>query len=96
MSKISLDLEEMRQYSNELGGYGNEMTDLVSRITTSVTNLHEDWIGAASDSYYERYLADQKYLLEACELLAQISADLAASANTMEEQDQNIANSFNH
>ncbi len=93
-NQIRMTPELMRERANEYRSQAEIVGEVISAMDTLLTNLQEEWEGAASRSYAERYGELKPGFEKAKELIEEIAAALDSTANIVEETDTEIANQF--
>ena len=93
-NQIRMTPELMRERANEYRSQAEIVGEVISAMDTLLTNLQEEWEGAASRSYAERYSELKPGFEKAKELIEEIAAALDSTANIVEETDTEIANQF--
>lgn len=89
--KISLTPEQMRARARS---YANESANLqksIQNMDKLINALQSEWKGDASKAYAERYNSLKPAFNNAKELMDELSSNLKASAQIMEETDRKIA-----
>lgn len=90
-NEIKLTPEQMRARAKE---YERESTNLQKSIQTMdklIKALESEWKGDASKAYASRYNELKPAFKNAKELMDELSSNLKASAQIMEETDRKIA-----
>ena len=82
--------QRAKQYDDEAGKVGDVITTMDSLLGT----LQEEWEGAASQSYAERFTELRPNFVKAQELISEIANALRATAQTIETTDSDIASQF--
>lgn len=83
------------QMNSRAADYRNEaanVEDVISRMDTLVDNLMDEWEGAASEAYYNRYHGDlRSSFVASVELINDIADALDAAAKVVRETDEAIS-----
>lgn len=82
--------QRARQYDDEAGKVG----DVISKMDSLLNTLQDEWEGAASQSYAERFAELRPNFVKAQDLIGEIADALRATAQTIETTDSDIASQF--
>ena len=92
--QIRITPEMMRTRAREYSQQGEAVGQVISAMDTLLTNLQDEWEGAASRSYADKYAELRPGFEKAQELIMQISQALISTADTIERTDAEIAAQF--
>lgn len=92
--QIRMTPDTMRARANEYRTEANNVNSVIAKMDALLSALQSEWEGNAADSYAARYEELKPAFVKAEDLINEIAKALDASANYMEESDQNIANSW--
>lgn len=93
-SQIRMTPDTMRARANEYRTEAGNVEAVIGKMDSLLNALQSEWEGSAADSYAVRYEELRPAFVKAEDLIKEIAKALDASANYMEESDQNIANSW--
>lgn len=82
--------QRARQYDDEAGKVG----DVISTMDSLLRTLQEEWEGAASRSYGERFTELRPNFVKAQDLISEIADALRTTAQVIETTDSDIASQF--
>lgn len=95
MATIKITPEELRDAAQLINGKANEIDQNINAVNEKVQYVVENWEGAAKDSFFEAFESLKNELLtQLDEILKGIASQLQATADTMEQADQDVANVF--
>ena len=91
--QILMTPEEMRSNATTIDNYRDNIVTILGQLDTTIRLVEEGWKGASQCSFLDGY-RDLKAnaLSKFPDILEGISSQLNASANTMEQTDQELAN----
>ncbi|MCI7812533.1 MAG: WXG100 family type VII secretion target [Lachnospiraceae bacterium] len=92
--QIRITPEKLRERAREYGVQADELGTVIQRLEQLLVQLQEEWEGAASDSYAQRYEQLKPGFLKAEELIREIEKVLIRTADTIEQTDLEIAGQF--
>lgn len=93
-NQIRITPDQMRGRAGEYRTQADTVNDVISKMDTLLSNLRQEWEGAASESYDQRYTELRKGFVAAEELIREIAAALDSTAQIVEETDTSIAQQF--
>lgn len=93
-NQIRITPDQMRGRAGEYRTQADTVNDVISKMDTLLSNLQQEWEGAASESYAQRYTELRKGFVAAEELIREIAAALDSTAKIVEETDVSIAQQF--
>lgn len=91
-NEIKLTPEQMRARAREYAREYENLRQSMAKMDRLIQALQTEWLGEASKAYASRYQAIRPAFTNAGELMDELSKNLNASAQIMEEADINIAN----
>jgi len=95
MATIKITPEELRDAAQLINGKADEIDQNINAVNEKVQYVVENWEGAAKDSFFEAFESLKNELLtQLDEILKGIASQLQATADTMEQADQDVANVF--
>ena len=95
MATIKITPEELRDAAQLINGKADEIEQNINAVNEKVQYVVENWEGAAKDSFFEAFESLKNELLtQLDEILKGIASQLQATADTMEQADQDVANVF--
>ncbi|OFK22486.1 MULTISPECIES: WXG100 family type VII secretion target [Olsenella] len=92
--QIRITPEQMRSRANEYTAEANNVQETITKMDSLLSALQQEWEGASSQAYAQRFAEVRPGFVKAKELIDEISAALKQTAQTLEETDSNIASSF--
>lgn len=92
--QIRITPDMMRQRADEYSRQGDAVGEVISNMDSLLGQLQEEWEGASSRSYAEKYEELKPGFIKAQELIMQIADALRSTAQTIEETDAAIAAQF--
>lgn len=93
--QIRIDPGTMRQRAHEYTQRGDDINQIIARMDSMLAQLQDEWKGAASEAYANRYNSELKPSFQkAVQLTQEISQALSRTADQMEQQDAAIAQGF--
>jgi WXG100 family type VII secretion target len=95
MSQIRLTPEQMRSRAGEVRGQGETFQGVIDRMQGIINELQSEWEGAASRQFAQQFDTLKPSFNEMKQLIDDIGSQLDATANAVEQLDQEIANKFN-
>ena len=93
-ARITITPEELRTASTNFANKAGEVREILSYLRSEVNRLESTWDGAAQDQFFMTYEEMAKTLDQFPEVVDGISQQLSAVAQTLEETDQALADSF--
>ncbi|MGL4589161.1 MAG: WXG100 family type VII secretion target [Mycoplasmatales bacterium] len=93
-NQIRLNGTEVRSRGQEFRNHGMQLETQIHQLDNLMTRLCDEWDGMSSDRFNQQYASLRPSFIEMRELLETLNQQLIASAQIMEETDQQIANKF--
>ena len=94
MSQIRMTPETMRQRSSEVRTQGETFQDVINRMQNIINELQTEWEGQASRAFYDQFNRLKPSFNDMRQLIDDIGTQLDATANAVEQLDQDIASRF--
>ena len=92
--QIRMTPEQMRQRANEVRVQGENFQDVINRMQQKINELQTEWEGQASRAFAEQFDRLKPAFNDMRRLIDDIGGQLDATANSVEQLDQDIANRF--
>lgn len=92
--QIRMTPETMKARAGEYTKEAEKVKAVITKMDKLLKTLQQEWEGAASESYAERYNELRPSFVNAESLINEISAALTSTAKIVAETDSNIANQF--
>lgn len=92
--QIRITPDMMRGRAREYGTQAEMVGNVIQTMDSLLTALQEEWEGAASRSYAQKYGELRPGFVKAQELIEDISKALTQTAATIEQTDAEIAAQF--
>ena len=92
--QIRLTPEQMRQRAGEVRTQGQTFQDVINRMQNIINELQTEWEGQASRSFYDQFNRLKPAFNDMRQLIDDIGSQLDATANAVENLDQEIASRF--
>jgi WXG100 family type VII secretion target len=92
--QIRITPDQMRSRASEYRTEASNVGDVISKMDTLLNELQEEWEGEASRAYESRFEELRPSFVKAQDLINEIAQSLDATAQSLEETDQNIASQF--
>lgn len=92
--QIRITPDTMRQRASQYDAEAANVGEVITKMNTLLTTLQEEWEGAASASYAERFIELRPNFEKAQALITEIADALRATAQTIETTDSEIASQF--
>ncbi|MBQ8975025.1 MAG: WXG100 family type VII secretion target [Oscillospiraceae bacterium] len=93
-NQIRITPDQMRTRAAEYTRQANAVQDVINNMDRLLNQLKSEWEGNASNAYADRFQQLRPSFVNAKNLIDEISAALKATAQTLEETDNSIANQF--
>jgi WXG100 family type VII secretion target len=93
-NQIRMTPDTMRQRANEYRTEAANVNDVINRMDKLLTQLKDEWEGAASQAYAQKFSELRPGFVKAKELIEDIAAALDKTAQIVEQTDIDIANQF--
>ena len=92
---IRMTPEELRSAAKDLDARKEEILNAVSSIESTINTTVESWAGASQSAFVEGFESMKSVLKEDFpDVIAGLSAQLSAAADTMETADTELANAL--
>ena len=92
--QIRLTPEQMRQRAGEMRTQGQTFQDVINRMQNLINELQTEWEGQASRAFYDQFNRLKPAFNDTRQLIDDIGTQLDATANAVENLDQEIAGRF--
>ena len=92
--QIRLTPEQMRQRAGEVRTQGETFQDVINRMQNIINELNTEWEGAASRAFDEQFTRLKPSFNDMRRLIDDIGSQLDATANSIEQLDNEIASRF--
>lgn len=90
--QIRMTPDQMNSRANDYRTEAGNVEEVISRMDSLVESLMDEWEGASSEAYYNRYHGDLRKSFEsAVELINEIADALDAAAKVVRETDEAIS-----
>jgi len=86
--------EQMRQRSGEVRNQGETFQEVINRMQGIINELQTEWEGQASRAFAEQFDRLKPSFNDMRTLIDNIGQQLEATANAVEQMDQDIASRF--
>jgi len=93
--QIRLTPEELRSFAAKYGQEASNTGELIGRLDGMINELAQVWEGASSRAFKDQYERLRPSFQQMQQLLEDIDAQLAKTANALEETDEHIAGQIN-
>lgn len=93
-NQIRITPDQMRERANQYRAEADTVNGVIGKMDQLLGQLQEEWEGAASESYAERYNELKPSFMKAEELIREIASSLDSTAKIVEETDADIAGQF--
>ncbi|MCL1788603.1 MAG: WXG100 family type VII secretion target [Defluviitaleaceae bacterium] len=92
--QIRMTPEQMRGRASDVRTQGENFQDVINRMQNIINELQTEWEGAASRSFEAQFTRLKPSFNEMRQLIDDIGTQLDATANAVEQLDQDIAARF--
>ena len=92
--QIRITPEQMRQRATEVRGQGQTFQEVIDKMQTIIYELQTEWEGAASKGFEAQFEQLKPSFNNMKQLIDDMGGQLDATANAVEQMDQEIANKF--
>ena len=92
--QIRMTPEQMRQRSGEVRHQGETFQGVIDRMQSIINELQTEWEGQASRAFAEQFDRLKPAFNDMRRLIDDIGTQLNATANAVEQLDQEIASKF--
>ncbi len=92
--QIRLTPEQMRSRAGEVRNEGETFQGVINKMQNIITELQTEWEGQASESFAQQFDALKPSFENMRQLIDDIGSQLDATANAVEQLDQDIASKF--
>jgi WXG100 family type VII secretion target len=86
--RITITPQEVRSVADQFNNASQESEQMVSRLESTINNLSATWEGMAKQRFYGDYENWRSTMRTYVQLLAQISQELRAIAQRIEDADR--------
>ena len=93
-SQIRVTPDQMRAQAKQYSIEAEKVNGVIVRMDTLLKELQSEWEGDASVAFANRFAELRPGFVKAEELILEISAALTATANTIEQTDEEIAKKY--
>jgi WXG100 family type VII secretion target len=93
-NQIRMTPETMRQRANEYRKEAQTVEEVINRMDKLLTQLKDEWEGAASQAYAQKFSELRPGFVKAKDLINDIAAALDKTAQIVEQTDADIASQF--
>ena len=94
MSQIRMTPEQMRGRAGEVRNQGDTFQEVINKMGNIINELQTEWEGQASQAFAEQFARLKPSFSEMRQLIDDIGTQLDATANAVEQLDQDIASRF--
>ena len=94
MSQIRMTPEQMRQRAGEVRTQGESFQDVINRMQDVINELQTEWEGQARRAFADQFNRLKPAFNDMRQLIGDIGTQLDATANAVEQLDQDIASRF--
>jgi WXG100 family type VII secretion target len=97
MSQIRITPEELEQGAKSIEGYRDTINGEISQLNTTITNVTDNWEGAAQSAFLSSYQELYNPTLRETfpEILTGIAEQLKAAAKIMRDTDEELRGAMN-
>lgn len=92
MGVMKLDYESLRSQSKRYNQESGEVEAMIGRLDNLMSDLEAEWEGQASRAFSEQYADIRPSVVDLQNLLDKICTQLISVADTIEQNEQDIAN----
>ncbi len=92
--QIRMTPETMRQRAGEVRGEGETFQDVINKMQNIINELQTEWEGQASQQFAQQFDTLKPSFNDMKQLIDDIGSQLDATANAVEQLDQDIAGKF--
>ena len=92
--QIRMTPDQMRQRAGEVRNQGETFQDVINRMQNIINELQTEWEGQASGAFGEQFNRLKPSFNDMRQLIGDIGTQLDATANAVEQLDQDIAGRF--
>ncbi len=93
--QIRMTPDTMRERAGQYRAEADTVGGVISKMDSLLEQLQSEWEGNASEAYAAKFAELKPSFEKAEELINDIAASLDATAQAVEETDNNIASQFN-
>lgn len=94
MASIKVTPETLNTQGQELCGYAEDLTEILSSIDTKINEIIDGWDGLAQDAYFDMYTTMKESLDKFPELVDSLGKATVSSAEAYSEVDETLQGSF--
>lgn len=92
MGVMKLDYESLRSQARRYNQESGEVESMIGRLDNLMSDLEAEWEGQASRAFAEQYADIRPSVVDLQNLLDKICTQLISVADTIEQNEQDIAN----
>ena len=92
--QIRMTPEQMRMRANEVRNEGDTFEGVINKMQNIINELQTEWEGQASRAFAQQFDNLKPAFNDMRQLIADIGAQLDATANAVEQLDADIASKF--
>lgn len=92
--QIRITPEQMRSRAQEYDAQADTVNGVIQKMDSLLNTLQDEWEGQSSQAYAARFGELRPGFVQAHQLIQEIANSLRATAQSLEETDQNIASQF--
>jgi len=92
--QIRMTPEQMRGRAGEVRNQGETFQEVINRMGNIINELQSEWEGQASQAFAEQFNRLKPSFNDMRQLIEDIGTQLDATANAVEQLDQDIASRF--
>lgn len=92
--QIRITPDQMRGRAGEFRTEGNNFEEVINKMQNLINVLQDEWEGEASSQFAQQFEALKPSFNEVRQLIEDIGGQLDATANAVEQLDQDIAKKF--
>ena len=92
--QIRMTPEQMRGRAGEVRNQGETFQEVINRMGNIINELQTEWEGQASQAFAEQFNRLKPSFNDMRQLIDDIGTQLDATANAVEQLDQDIASRF--
>jgi WXG100 family type VII secretion target len=92
--QIRITPEQMRSRASEVRGQGQTFQEVIDRMQNIINEVQSEWEGQASQQFAQQFDSLKPSFNNMRQLIEDIGSQLDATANAVEQLDQDIASKF--
>jgi len=93
-NQIRITPDQMRSRAGEVRTQGETFQEVINRMQNIINELQTEWEGRASSAFAEQFDRLKPSFNDMRQLIDDLSSQLDATANSLEQLDQDIASKF--